>query len=419
MTTPIAAPSTRLLATAPAWARHLRMAAPALLASALAGLPLLDHVGALEVLCLLGVAGLASWGVWSAASGARQEGARAAATNGAAAHASGTDADRSPNGPLPALLVNLLPIWLDHIGTARSQVEEAITQLAMSLSSITGQFEAAGFAGANGATANDSGAAATPTLSLLTLCEQQLQPMISAMTRILDSKSSLMSSVNDLSVVTAELQTMASAVGHIAMQTNLLAINAAIEAAHAGDTGRGFAVIAREIRLLSQASAQTGKQITERMADVSALMKSTTEAARHAASDDKLAIELSTHVVADVLSHVRELGAGADRMRGQGGVIYADVENLLVNLQFQDRVNQIIGAVDRDIRRLQGVVETDLPVPTPGEWMTDLQKNYTMNEQHAMHASRAPDALDAPDAPGGRGAAATQAAPASDAVMFF
>ena len=391
----------QLSLSAPVWADRLRAGTPVALASALAGLPLLNRVGALEVLSLLGVAGLASWAAWRSAG---KPGKPGAADPAHAVPASNADAGRASSEPLPALLVEVLPVWLDHIGTARSQVEDAITQLAVSFSSITEQFEAAGFSGANGAAAE--GAGANQTLSLLTLCERQLQPMISAMTRILDSKSMLMASVHDLSLVTAELQTMAGAVGHIAMQTNLLAINAAIEAAHAGDTGRGFAVIAKEIRQLSQASAQTGKQITERMVNVAALMKSTIEAASQAASDDKLAIEMSTQVVEDVLGHVRELGVSADKMRGQGNIICADVENLLVNLQFQDRVNQIIGAVDGDIRRLQGVVETDQPVPTSAEWMSALQKNYTMNEQHDMHASGAP------------GATAHKAAAAAE-VKFF
>ncbi len=91
---------------------------------------------------------------------------------------------------------------------------------------------------------------------------------------LINNMANLSAKVQDRS---KNLQEASSVIRNIASQTNLLAMNAAIEAAHAGDSGQGFAVVAGEIRKLAEESSSQGSRIQNELKDVQNLITTITE----------------------------------------------------------------------------------------------------------------------------------------------
>lgn len=295
------------------------------------------------------------------------------------------------------LCENLLPIWGKQIDTGRVESEQAVLNLTTRFSTLIDRLQAAVAASQGTTSSGEPGR--KDMVRLVNGSQQDLGQIIVSLKSALATMEAMMRQIAQLSEFTRELKDMAADVASIAAQTNLLALNAAIEAARAGPAGRGFAVVAGEVRKLSSLSAETGKKMGATVELVNTTVAAVLERAEQYATQESEAVRGSETTIQRVLDDfgtaATQLTHAAEILQGESVGIQREIEDVLVSLQFQDRVGQIFSHVQNDVEKLRQHLEVCGEKRARGQnheavdialWLEHLARTYTTDEQRANHA---------------------------------
>jgi methyl-accepting chemotaxis protein len=148
--------------------------------------------------------------------------------------------------------------------------------------------------------------------------------------------------ISEISANVDDMLQMIDLINDIASRTNLLSMNAAIEAAHAGDAGRGFSVVADEIRKLAESTSENAKQVSGNLKAIVDKISS----ALTASMESGRAFETISSEVSEVVSAFAEITSStAELARGSQEILSSSQSLLQITEQIRGSAGEMkVGA---------------------------------------------------------------------------
>lgn len=292
-----------------------------------------------------------------------------------------------------ALVTHSLPVWQRQLELARTTGNSAINALTCNLGQLSRELQSAV---AEAADTHDTRQA----IDTITNSRHQLASVMQSLRQTLEGCGKLVEEMRRLDGYTTALKTMAAQVVSIAEQTNLLALNAAIEAARAGEAGRGFSVVADEVRNLSTRSRDTAASMTDTVNELRKTVESSMTSVSNTMQQESDLLAETEQRIGSVTTAfeqvIGQLSQHSETLQTHAGSTRTAIEHMVVEFQFQDRVSQILAQAADTLEQLDSLIKSS-ELPGMEDWQAHMKKGYTMAEQHHAHDSKRMHANDAAD----------------------
>lgn len=163
--------------------------------------------------------------------------------------------------------------------------------------------------------------------------------------KVADTVNTSSQTISDLGMSIEKIGAIANTIKEIADQTNLLALNAAIEAARAGEQGRGFAVVADEVRKLAERTAISTKDIALTIGEITSISNAAVQSMHGVVGEVETSIRLIKHN-----------GDGLEEVKAASQTVAGRVEHIAHASQEQSAAGR---AVAQNLNRITGLVDSN------------------------------------------------------------
>jgi methyl-accepting chemotaxis protein len=273
---------------------------------------------------------------------------------------------------------NSISIVIDNISTnAWEMVEGAVNQSNQASQIATASEELSQTITEIAKSCTDASDMSTRAMDIAVKGKEIADGTIGAFTNVNKSVSDLSSIIGGLNERIQEIGNIVEIIKDIADQTNLLALNAAIEAARAGEQGRGFAVVADEVRKLAERTIKATSEITGKVVAVqkesgkttgsmAVTMNNIEKSTRHIENMGH-SLDDITQIVSDAKDRVTQIAVAVEQQSAASEQITKNIEQMaLISKATEDKSNEVMSEANQLIGIEESLRQSVLKFKTTG-----------------------------------------------------